>query len=242
MIRYIPFIAAAGGGEPHGLLFFYGLEQTPSQAVVGDPVDQRADFMSYLSGIANEPFDGFSVGAASSLTVTRNGTTCTIEQYKSVLNEDVTDVIDAVADLQIVNVASAGRFNTSTTSDRWLEASLQTGSDESAPSGIWYRRNRLQFTFSSNIAAFGFYGTDVGDFAAGQSILALLTDSDDVETSHTLIDNTVRNDGSLIFWGFVDDTKTYKKVVILVNQAEGESDEDVIGIDDLVVATPAYLA
>lgn len=242
-IKFIPFIATAGGGgSPHGLLFFYGLEQAPSEAVVGDPVTERADFMSYLSGTANEPFDGFTVGAAASLTVTRNGTTCTIEQYDAVLNDDFSDVIEVTANLQIVNAAANGRFNTSTTSDRWFEASLQTGTDASAPSGIWYQRQRLQFTFSTSVAAFGFYGTDFGDFISGQSILALLTDSDDVETSHTLIDNTVRNDGSLIFWGFVNDLKTYKKVVILVNQAEGVSGVDGIGIDDLVIATPAYLA
>lgn len=243
MIRYIPFIAAAGGGgEPHGLLFFFGVEDVPSETVFGDPVTKREEFLTYLSGVANEPFDSFSVGTSASLSVVRNGTTCTIEQYSAQLNDDFTDVIDVATDVTIGNVAANGRFNTSTTSDRWIEGTVQTGSDVGAPSGIWFQRQRVQFTFSVEVAAFGFYGTDFGDFAAGQQILALITDQDDVETSHIVTDNTVLPDGSLIFWGFVDDTKTYKKVVILVNQAEGVSGVEGLGIDDLVVATPAYLA
>lgn len=241
-MTYVAFISPSGGGGPAvGLTMFFGINESPASTVTGAPVTERAAFIAMLSGVANEPFDGFSVGTSASIDIVRNGTTCTVVQRVTTENFDFTDVEEVDIDVTISDNASAGRFNTSSTSDRWLDCRVETGYDAGAPSGLWYGRWRVQFTFSTDIAAFGFYGTDFGDFAIAQAIQAVLTDSDDVETTHTITDASAHSEGNLIFWGFVDDTKVYKKIVIFVEQT-GESPGEGLGIDDLVFCTPAYLA
>lgn len=225
-----------------GLTMFFEINESPSSTVTGDPVTERAAFMAMLSGVANEPFDGFSVGTSADLTITRNGTTCTVDQLLAAYDEDFIDVYETSTDVVISSNTVAGRFNTSSTSDRWLDARVGTGYDAGAPSGLWDGRYRLQFEFSTAIAAFGFYGTDFGDFATANKVVVDLTDSDSVVTTHTITDTSAHSNGNLIFWGFVDDTKTYTKVLIYVDQADGESPDEGLGIDDLVFCTPAYLA
>lgn len=242
-MTYVAFISPSGGGDPPvGLTMFFAEQPTPDGVVTGPPVTERASFIALLSGVANEPFDGFSVGTSASLEITRNGTTCTVEQFVVQENGGFTDSEEVNFDVEISNNPIVGRFNTSGTSDRWLDCQVETGYDGGFPSGLWVGRRRVQFSFSTAVAFFGFYGTDFGDFSVGQDIIAILTDSDDVETTHIITDSGTHDDANLIFWGFVDDTKVYTKVVIMVDQAGGESPLEGLGVDDLVFGTPAYLA
>jgi PEP-CTERM motif len=106
----------------------------------------------------------------------------------------------------------AGRFNTSSVSSGWWEVS-----------GIF------NITFDTAISAFGFYGTDVGDFN-GQLTIAL-TDVNDIVTNY-VVNNTINgNNGSLLFWGFIDAGNSYKRVAF-GNTASGV---DFFGFDDMVI-------
>jgi hypothetical protein len=230
---------------PAGIPFttFFAENAVPEELVTGDPVTERASFMSYLSGVSSEPFDGFSTGSNVPMAITRNGTTCTVKQMVSEDNVDFTDVVEVEYDPEVSNNTIAQRFNTSGTSDRWLDLRAETGYDSSAPSGTWLSAYYARFTFSTPIAAFGFYGTDFGDFASAFAVKARLTDSSSAVTTHTVVPALEgREGGNLIFWGFVDGTNTYTKVEIFVDKADGESPSEGLGIDDLVFCTPAYLA
>ncbi len=86
---------------------------------------------------------------------------------------------------------------------------------------------RFVLDFSKPIAAFGFYATDVGDFN-GQLTLTL---SDGTTVNLTVPNTTNGNNGSLLFWGFIDPTESYTKVTF-GNTAPGV---DYFGFDDMVI-------
>ncbi|MEM6610535.1 MAG: VPLPA-CTERM sorting domain-containing protein [Pseudomonadota bacterium] len=88
-------------------------------------------------------------------------------------------------------------------------------------------------TFDRGIAAFGFYGTDIGDF--GNSLLLQLTTSGGgtvlLDVGNTTAVTDAETDGSLLYFGFIDDSETYTSVEFL-NTGPGA---DAFGFDDLTV-------
>lgn len=241
---FIPTNFWSAPGDDGGALTFYFEENlTPAETVAGTPVTERADFMARLSGTTAETFESYSVGNTS-VASTLNGTTCTIKRLVVQINGGFTDTEEVELDPDIDDDTANDRFNTTSGGSKWLDLTVQTGSDGFWPSGLWEDRSIVRFAFSTAIAAFGFYGTDWGDFATGQDIQIRLTDSDANVTTHTVVSSDVdRPGGALIFWGFVDSTgTTYTKVEILIDQADGVSPLEGLGVDDLVFCTPAYLA
>lgn len=90
-------------------------------------------------------------------------------------------------------------------------------------------------TFSEGIAAFGFYGTDIGDF--GGQLSLTLTDINGVETT-LIVPNQVGSngsqpeDGSVLYFGFYDTGNIYTKI------AFGNSNTvDGFGFDNFSVGT-----
>jgi hypothetical protein len=225
---------------------FFAEEAAPSATVTGTPVTERASFLSYLSGVTSEGFEGFTASnTAQAVSITRNGTTCTIKQLISEYDGGFTDIEDVEYEPKILDLALqplVGRFNTTASGANWLDMAVETGNDASAPSGIWEGRYRASFSFSVAISAFGFYGTDFGDFTEGRRVMADLTLSGGGTTTVEITDDiTSHADGNLIFWGFIDGDSTYTKVVIYVEQTTSSSAEG-LGIDDIVFCTSAYLA
>ena len=116
----------------------------------------------------------------------------------------------------IENSSAQGRFATS--GSQFVET--ETGGD-------------FAVTFDSPIAAFGFFGTDVGDF--GNSLILRLTQSAggfvELNVGNTVASFNGQNDGSLLYIGFLDTDQTYTSVEFL-NTGEGA---DVFGFADLTV-------
>lgn len=97
----------------------------------------------------------------------------------------------------------------------------------------WESSDMFSIQFSEPVAAFGFYGIDIGDFS-GQVILTLQNGG----TLDLVIPNTVNGPGgSVLYFGFVDTEQSYTGVV-LGNTAPGV---DFFGFDDLTVATGAEI-
>jgi len=92
----------------------------------------------------------------------------------------------------------------------------------------------FSLSFSSAIAAFGFYATDVGDF--GGHLTLTLTDINNVVTTLTVPNTTSaagETSGSNLFFGFFDTGNTYTRVAF-GNDSGGV---DVFGFDNLTVGS-----
>lgn len=104
----------------------------------------------------------------------------------------------------------AGRFNTSAGGNRWWEVS-----------------GDFVITFSEAISAFGFYGTDIGDFD-GQITLGLAGGG----SVDLTVANTINgNNGSLLFFGFIDPTQSYTSITF----GNTNAGTDFFGFDDMVI-------
>ena len=132
--------------------------------------------------------------------------------------------------------------------------SLNGGSIDNAPntgrfatSGSTYVSSGggLEINFGTAINAFGFYGTDVGDF--GSSLSLILTDINNATTQIDITEHSLGymgdTDGRLMFFGFIDTMNQYTKVTFLAPEFEYEASEektvmipDVFGIDDVTIA------
>jgi hypothetical protein len=94
----------------------------------------------------------------------------------------------------------------------------------------------FEITFSSAIAAFGFYGTDIGDFN-GQLSLELTDTSNNV--TNLVVPHLLGSagqppaQGSVLYFGFIDPTVSYTKIRFLNSTSGG----DQFGFDDFSVGT-----
>jgi hypothetical protein len=130
-------------------------------------------------------------------------------------------VIDSLADTgpkngQIRGAPNLGRFNTTTGGRQYWEARAGDGS--------------FKISFSTAISAFGFYGTDIGDF---EGTLKLILTLESGGTEELVVRDGVANGGgSLLFYGFADPTARYTAVQFQTTSGTG----DYFGFDDFIVA------
>lgn len=157
---------------------YFGENQSPAGGVSGAPVTARTQFLSQLSGNSTESFESYAQGT-SPASLTFAGSAGNIVATFS----GSTGQVCAVA-----NCGGSGRYATDGT--HFYDVSSTIG-----------------ISFSTAIAAFGFYATDVGDLG-GQLTVTLLhaTGPNTVLT----VNNTINgNDGSLLFWGVVDTARPF---------------------------------
>jgi len=93
------------------------------------------------------------------------------------------------------------------------------------------------------IAAFGFYGVDIGDFG-GQLQLVLLLEGE-VEAATLTVPNNQgsggSNDGSVLFYGFIADGATDQITSIRFQMTNFDGDEDFFAFDNFVIAELAQV-
>jgi len=178
---------------------YFGENQNPAQAVSGDPLTARNSFLSGLVGVGSESFESYAAGTTSPLNLSFPGS-----------GGGITATLGGQGN--ITSGYSVGRFNTT-----------------SGGSNYWEVSGTFDITFSSAISAFGFYGTDIGDFDG--NITLALTDINDVVTN-LLVPNTLNgNNASLLFYGFIDTTNSYKKISF----GNTNAGTDFFGFDDMVI-------
>lgn len=92
----------------------------------------------------------------------------------------------------------------------------------------WYETSAgLSINFSSEVAAFGFYGTDIGDFNGQLSVI--LTRAGGTET--LLVPHTLNApDGSLLFFGIIDTANPFTAI-----EFGTTTGQDFFGFDDLTI-------
>lgn len=207
MNRSIPLVAAAA----FGLLMasatcatpitFFGQDLNPGTSTTNSDTANSQFFSHLVAGTGTEDFEGFATGTAASLNVTFPGSlSTTITATLSGTNNEIKSGADG-----------AGRFPTS------LSKYLVADQD-------------FQLTFSAPIAAFGFYGTDIGDFS-GQLVLTLAGGGTSTLTIPTASGSSGSNSGNQIFWGFIDPTQTYTSISF----SNTNSGIDFFGFDDMTI-------
>jgi hypothetical protein len=167
----------------------------------------RASFLASLTGVGTETFEApdQTAGQTGPLTITFPGAgTATLSAGGTVAN------------VPAGSTNSVGRYATSGT-QYWETSSSAFG-----------------VTFSTPIAAFGFYGIDIGDFG-GQ--VTVTTTAGGPATVYN-VGNTMNGlGGSVLFWGLIDTANPFTSISF-GNTAAGT---DFFGFDDMTIGTVAQV-
>ena len=189
-----------GGGGGGGFTLYEGetLSPAPPETVMGPALTAHLLFQGRCMGVVADGFESFFSG------LPMNG--------ESVNSGGNTAVITCDAGNAFSDFPFAGRYNTTTAGSIFGQVSPNSPT---------------VFTFGANLAGFGLYLTDTGDFGAQWT--ATVRDQFGVDTMYPINHTIGGPDGSLVFWGFVDDSGLLYQSVTLTSS----STLDGIGIDDV---------
>jgi hypothetical protein len=187
-------------GSQAAVLTFFGEDLGPLDANSPLPNSDaaQADFLSNLVGVGTEDFEGIAVGTTAPVVLNFGLDTATLNGDGYIRDD--------------FPISPAGRFPTSGT-HYW-------STDSTA--------NNFVIDFSVAQAAFGFYGTDVGDFA-GQLLVTLL----DGSTLDLTIPHTINApNASAIYFGVIvtDPAEVFTSVAFAAT-----SSDDYFGFDDMTI-------
>lgn len=125
-------------------------------------------------------------------------------------------------------MGSGGTINATLTGTGSLRNSPITGTYATSGSQFYDNQfNAFTVSFASPIAAFGFYGTDIGD--VNRSLEIILDMGLSSQRAFTVANTINANNASLLFWGITDTTNPFSTVTF------GASGGDRFGFDDLTV-------
>lgn len=143
----------------------------------------------------------------------------------------ITATLAGSAGQQVMDLGESGRYNTT--------ANLAAGEP-----GKYWRVNasgsgEFSISFSRNISAFGFYGTDIGDF--GGILSLVLTPANTTLPLESLtvrpLTGSAASNGVAMFYGFADANRAYSKITFVTSGTLlAGSTSDYFGFDDFVVA------
>lgn len=199
------FLAGAAAVLPASAapIVFFGENLAPAGGVSGAPVTARSSFLAGLSGgVGTENFEaegGNVPPIALSFPGSSGGITATLNAGAGGVCDGVLAAVGGIA-------CGIGRYATS-------------GSNYFQTTSTSY-----SISFDTPISAFGFYGTDVGDFS-GQLTVQL-----DGGTPLTVGHTIGAPNGSLIFWGFIDPAASYSTITF-----GSTTTSDVFGFDDMTI-------
>jgi hypothetical protein len=183
----------------------------------------EASFKSSLIGASTETFEGQTTGALAPLELTFPGAgTATLVGGDGEVAEDI-------------GANSVGRYSVPQPgSFKYWEVTAGGGGD-------------FTVQFSQAIAAFGFYGIDIGDFG-GQLTLELLAQDGSTVLSQLTVDNTIGSeastDGSVLYFGAIAGSPAEDFWAVRFNTTTGGGDFfafdnfTIAGRDQLVNPTP----
>jgi len=171
----------------------------------------RNNFFGFLSGVGTEDFESFAAGTTPPLALMFAGAgTATLSNT------------GGSAD-QIINVAAG----TANGAGRWATSGTRLYETRSSNGGSTFR-----ISFDQEVAAFGFYGTDIGDFGS-QLSLQFWRGGAIVDTwalPYGTAAGSIR-ESSLLYAGYIN-TSLFDEILFL-----GTDNSDVFGFDDMTVGS-----
>ena len=193
----------------------------PSETVGGAPVTARSTLTGFMSDIYDEgSFASATVDLLTTslaLTFTKQGPGLPIA---GTLTAPGADVVANPKRFGVFDTPFNGRYNT-------------TGATSSTPADgrfVEAELTDLTIAFAQAISAFGFYATDIGESATLTVHLRAVGGA----TTDFVVPATGQGQGSLVFWGFYDDSGTLYDQVSLTTSASSTAPRDVFGFDDFV--------
>lgn len=187
---------------------FFGEDLSPGGTVPagGNAENARNAFLATLAGgVGTEDFEGIAVGTTTPFGVNFPGSTGSI----------TATIGSGASSATVLGAPSAGRFNTTSGGSNFLET--DAGGD-------------FVISFSSGVSAFGFYGTDIGDFGNELVLTASNGTTETLEVGNT-VGSGGSTSGSLLFFGFIDTLNEYTSVAF----ANDPGGVDIFGFDDLTI-------
>ena len=203
-------IAMFSSSSALAFVTYYGYDANPtpgSPATYPNSVNAQADFLSHLTGVGTENFEGFTAGQTAPLNLTFPGAG--------------TATLNATAG-QILNVpppgTSNGRFPTS--GNQYWSIDVTSGT--------------FDIGFGSDVAAFGFYGTDLGDY--GGDLTLRLTLSGGGTTDINVPYTPVLPDATVLYFGLITNNAAEQFTNIAFLSTGGYGSET-FGFDDMTIGS-----
>lgn len=196
-------------------IVFFGEDLNPGGTVPagGNAQTARNSFLSNLVGVGNQTFESFanltSIGGAGiNINFPGSGGAITAN-----LSSGADPSGGGICDQTVggtVNGVGCGFQRFATSGDNYLQ-----------------NASSMTLTFSSPIAAFGFFGTDFGDF--DQQVTVTLENG---TTEVIAVDSTQgpTAGGNVLFWGMIDAANSYTSITFSTTGGT-----DVFGFDDMVI-------
>lgn len=201
-----------------------------TKPLTGIPLSQaaEADFLALLSGTGTETFESLT-GKTGAFDLTFPGST-----------GDLTAALNGNGAVRTLAAGAAdqGRYSVPAgSSTNYLEVAGRTCTPTGCPA-----TGGFEITFSQSVAAFGFYGIDIGDFEGQLSIEFVREDGTSVGGGPVEIQHSLGLTGSVLFFGFVADSVSdlFRTVRFLTTDAIGQS--DVFAFDNMTVGTYCQVA
>lgn len=221
-------LAAAVGLAPHSasayqIFFGEDLNNSATTALGATPNATQAEnqFQNVLSGVGTEDFEGFANGLGAPLGLT----------FPGAGNATLSGGSGAVSSVTAGQTNGAGRYGTSGTN--FFEVSAGGAGN-------------FVVDFSSSVAAFGFYGIDIGDFG-GQLQIQLNDTANTLITVNNTVGSGGSTDGSVLFFGIVaeDGDEEFTQASFLTSTGQGDVfafDDMTVGSRQQVISEPATIA
>ena len=215
------FLVAVGQSSPPAQAYalFTGVDPNGDRFVnLGCPsgcpnaTAAEAAFLSQLQGVGTETFQSFAPTTTTSppLLLTFPGAgTATLAQGGGVIQSVASGTTD-----------SNGRYGVSATNFLEVDADAILNGDN------------LRINFQNPVAAFGFYGIDIGDF---NGTLKIVTDNAAIGTLDVPTAPLLLADGSVLFWGII--TTPAEGPIGQLQFRTTPGDGDVFGFDNMTIGS-----
>ena len=160
-------------------------------------------FLSQLSGVGTEDFDSYAVGSSSPLALSFPGA------GTATLNGS-----GAVASVVGPGTNGFGRYPVSSPNYWEVDA------------------NNFSITFSNPVAAFGFYGIDIGDFGGNLSLSFLTGGGNIVVPVPHEVGSSGSTGGNAFYFGYINVANPFTQVTFNITSAG-----DVFAFDDMTIGS-----
>lgn len=207
-------VVAAGSAQaqcPVGSFCYFGTDVNGSSTARASNVNSlaaRNSFFTTLTGVGTETFESFASGASNPTLTFPGAGTAQISGGGAVATQGA-------------GTNGFGRYPVS--GSNYYEATSAYGGGAT-----------FSTTFASPVAAFGFYGIDIGEFGSQLSLVFHLSGGGTASWALPYVATNgtdTQRDGSLLYAGFIG-SQTFTGVDFI-----GTSSDDVFGFDDMTIGS-----